>query len=288
MVFGAGNAALHFYTGSSLIGSLTAGTGTNTISFNGSGNGTFSNPIANFHTITKQDDGTWTLSGVVSGPTVLNVTQGTLILSAANTYSGATTINSGTLIVDGSIANSATTVNNGGTLAGTGTVGNVTVANGGTFAAGSGVPGTSMTVAGNLAFQSGALYVIQLNPTSTTFANVTGTASLAGTVNANFRIGQLSDEAIRHPAISRHRRHVSALTTTNLPAGFAASLGYTGNDVLLNLTATLGALSAGGLNVNQQNVANALNNFFNSGGMLPPNFLDIFGLTGSALGHPQQ
>ena len=127
MVFGAGNVALHFYTGSSLIGNLTAGTGTNIISFNGSGNGTFSNPIANFQTITKQDDGTWTLSGVVSGPTVLNVTQGTLILSAANTYTGATTIHSGALIVDGSIANSATTVNNGGTLTGTGTVGSVTV-----------------------------------------------------------------------------------------------------------------------------------------------------------------
>ena len=191
MVFGAGNAALHFYTGSSLIGNLTAGTGTNTISFNGSGNGTFSNPIANFQTITKQDDGTWTLSGVVSGPTVLNVTQGTLILSAANTYTGATTINSGALIVDGSIANSATTVNNGGTLAGTGTVGNVTVANGGTFAPGPSAPGTSMTVAGNLAFQSGALYVIQLNPTSATFANVTGTASLAGTVNAMFASGAI-------------------------------------------------------------------------------------------------
>lgn len=288
MVFGAGNAALHFYTGSSLIGSLTAGTGTNTISFNGSGNGMFSNPIANFHTITKQDDGTWTLSGVVSGPTVLNVTQGTLILSAANTYSGATTINSGTLIVDGSIANSATTVNNGGTLAGTGTVGNVTVANGGTFAAGSGVPGTSMTVAGNLAFQSGALYVIQLNPTSTTFANVTGTASLAGTVNANFASGSYLTKQYVILQSAGIGGTFSALTTTNLPAGFAASLGYTGNDVLLNLTATLGALSAGGLNVNQQNVANALNNFFNSGGMLPPNFLDIFGLTGSALGHPQQ
>ena len=97
MVFGAGDVALHFYTGSSLIGNLTAGTGTNTIGLNGPGNGTFSNPIANFQTITKLDDGTWTLSGVVSGPTVLNVTQGTLILSAANTYTGGTTISAGTL-----------------------------------------------------------------------------------------------------------------------------------------------------------------------------------------------
>ena len=37
LVFGAGAAALHFYTGSSLIGNLTAGTGPDTISFNGLG-----------------------------------------------------------------------------------------------------------------------------------------------------------------------------------------------------------------------------------------------------------
>ena len=64
------------------------------------------------------------------------------------------------------------------------------VLSGGTLAPGTaGVPGTSMTITGNLAFQSGALYVVYLNPTTSTFANVTGTASLAGTVNANFASG---------------------------------------------------------------------------------------------------
>ena len=71
---------------------------------------------------------------------------------------GRTAVNGGTLEVDGSIApSSLTTVNSGGTLTGIGTVGNLTVAGGGTFASGSGAPGSSMTVAGNLAFQSGAL-----------------------------------------------------------------------------------------------------------------------------------
>jgi uncharacterized protein YhjY with autotransporter beta-barrel domain len=73
------------------------------------------------------------------------------------------------------------------------------------------------------------------------------------------------------------------LTTSNLPAGFTPNLSYTDTDVILNLTATLGAL-AGPLSVNQQNVANALNNFFNNGGALPPNFVTIFGLTGANLG----
>jgi hypothetical protein len=35
--------------------------------------------------------------------------------------------------------------------------------------------------------------------------------------------------------------------------------------------------------VNQCNVANSLNNFFNSGGTLPPSFVTIFGLTGGNL-----
>jgi outer membrane autotransporter protein len=37
------------------------------------------------------------------------------------------------------------------------------------------------------------------------------------------------------------------------------------------------------LSINQTNVANALNNFFNSGGALPPAFVNIFGLTGGNL-----
>ena len=281
MVFGAGNAALHFYTGSSLIGSLTAGTGTNTISFNGSGNGTFSNPIANFQTITKQDDGTWTLGGIVSGPTVLNVTQGTLILSAANTYTGATTINSGALIVDGSIANSATTVNNGGTLGGTGTIGNTKVNSGGTLAPGSGAPG-------NLADNSRAI-----SPSS--LARSTSCRSIQPRHHSPMSPAQHRLLAPCRP-ISRLRR--TSLTTFCIRPGLAArtfdalvltnpnfsgSLSYTATDVFLTPTANLGAGST--LNQNQHNVAGAINNFFNNGGALPPNFVPLFGLTGGALGN---
>ena len=70
-----------------------------------------------------------------------------------------------------------------------------------------GSPGASMTIAGNLAFQSGALYVVYLNPTTSTFANVTGTASLAGTVQA-VRGRKLSGQAIHDPDRDRRaRRH---------------------------------------------------------------------------------
>jgi uncharacterized protein with beta-barrel porin domain len=91
----------------------------------------------------------------------------------------------------------------------------------------------------------------------------------------------------------------NTLTTSNLPAGFTASLSYTATDAILNLTATLGqpgapggpsappsgpgAVGTGGLSFNQFNVANSLNNFFNNGGALPPSFVGIFGLTGANL-----
>ena len=115
---------------------------------------------------------------------------GTLILSGTNTYTGTTTVFGGVLDVEGSIASSRlTTVIANGSLTGAGTLGNTTIANGGIFLPGNGAPGSSTTVASNLAFQSGALYLVQLNSVASTFANVTGVATLAGTVGASFAAG---------------------------------------------------------------------------------------------------
>ncbi len=72
------------------------------------------------------------------------------------------------------------------------------------------------------------------------------------------------------------------LATVNLPINYTASLSYNANDAFLNLNAALGG-SGSGLPGNQQNVANSLNNFFNGGGTLTPNFLTIFGLSGGNL-----
>ena len=89
------------------------------------------------------------------------------------------------------MANSAMTVNNGGVLAGAGGVGSVKVNSGSTFAPGnSGAPGTGMTVSGNLAFASGGVYLAQLNPSASTSATVSGTATVTGaTVDALFMPG---------------------------------------------------------------------------------------------------
>jgi autotransporter-associated beta strand protein len=211
------------------------------------------------------------------------VGSGTLTLAGINTYTGTTDVSGGTLLVNGSIASSSLTrVNNGGTLGGTGTVGNMQVNSGGTFVPGSGVAGTSMAVMGTLAFQSGAFYLVQINGVSPSFANVTGTASLAGTVQAVLVPGSYAQRSydILHAAGGLGGTTFGGLSLST--PNFAASLSYTATDVFLNLTAaTLG--NGTPLNQNQQSVANAINAFFNNGGTLPTGFFALFNLTGGNL-----
>jgi YVTN family beta-propeller protein/autotransporter-associated beta strand protein len=224
-----------------------------------------------------------TFAGVIGGTGGLTLAGGTQTLSGTSNYTGPTSINAGTLFVSGSIASSATTVNAGGTLAGTGTVGNVTVGSGGTLAPGSGVAGTSLSIAGSLAFQSGALYQIQVNPSAASLANVSGAATLAGTVQAVLAPGSYLTKTYTILTAASRSGTFDGLTTSGLPAGFQARLDYSvPNSVMLDLQAGLGGTD--GLNLNQRRVANSLNNYFNAGGSLPPAFVGLFGLSGSQLG----
>jgi autotransporter-associated beta strand protein len=230
-----------------------------------------------------------TVSGVIAdggagggtGGALVKVGTGTLTLSGTNTYTGATTVNAGTLEVDGSIApSSLLSVNTGGTLIGAGTVGNTQINSGGVFAPGAaGTPGTSMTVAGNLAFQSGAIYLTQVNSTTASLVNVTGTATLAGSVLATFAPGTyLQKQYTILTSAGLSGTTFSGLATTNLPANFIASLSYNAadTDVFLNLTSKAVLFAQlPGLSGNQQNVANAITFFFNNGGSLPPSLSNL-------------
>jgi autotransporter-associated beta strand protein len=171
-----------------------------------------------------------------TGGSLVKVGTGTLTLSGVNTYTGTTDVNAGTMIVDGSIASSKlTTVHDGATLAGTGTVGTTTIMSGGILAPGNpNNPMAVLTSAGNLAFQSGAIYLVQVNSTSASSANVIGTASLGGTVQAVFAPGNVAKSYdILHATGGIGGTNFATLQTTNLPKGFTASLSYTPTDVLL-------------------------------------------------------
>ena len=58
-----------------------------------------------------------------------------------------------------------------------------------------------MTVAGNLAFASGALYAIALNPAAASFATVTGTATLTCAMVGALGEIRTPDPRIRSPML---------------------------------------------------------------------------------------
>lgn len=206
----------------------------------------------------------------------------TWTLTGTNTAALPWTVNGGTLAVNGTMANSTMTVNADATLAGSGTVGATQINSGGRLAPGNSVGTSTLNISGNLAMMPAATYLIGVSPAAADKSNITGTATLAGTVQASFQPGSYVGRSYTILSAAGGRSgQFDGLVNTDLPATFHDDLSYTPTDVLLNLTAALG--TGQGLPGNQQSVANAINSFFNNGGALPPNFLTLFGLSGGNL-----
>ncbi|UWU76758.1 autotransporter domain-containing protein [Bradyrhizobium huanghuaihaiense] len=230
--------------GSAINGQVIA-SGTDTFQLGGTGKDTFNLDLigtglqySGFSTFNKVDSSTWTVTG--TGNQDWNVLGGTLLLA-------------GTI-------NGTVTVASGGTLSGVGTVGTTTV-NGGTLAPGN--PTGTLTVSGDLSFTSASSYMVQVSGASNGLAVVTGTATLGGATVVVVPTGSIA-------------KHYTILNATTLPDAFNpvvaglssnlhATLSYDLHNVYLDLALGYG----GGLNINQQNVANVLTNYFNSTGSLP-------------------
>ncbi|WP_240535280.1 autotransporter outer membrane beta-barrel domain-containing protein [Bradyrhizobium sp. YR681] len=241
---GCGNNTLTLGPGSVINGQVFA-SGTDTFQLGGTGKDTFNLDLIGvglqydgFSTFNKVDSSTWTITG--TGNQDWNVLGGTLLLA-------------GTI-------NGTVSVATGGTFGGIGTVSTIAV-NGGTFAPGN--PTGTLSVSGDLTFTSASSYMVQVSGASNGLAVVTGTATLGGATVVVVPTGSIA-------------KHYTILSAGTLPdtfnpvvAGLSpnlhATLSYGLNNVDLDLALGYG----GGLNINQQNVANVLTNYFNRTGSLP-------------------
>jgi autotransporter-associated beta strand protein len=248
------------------------------------GSGTYY--IGGFNTLTVGGNNLSTeVSGVIAdfnpcgcgpaGPGNLEkVGTGTLTLSGTNSYTGITFVNGGTLLVTGSIASSgAVLVDHGATLGGTGTVAATLLNGGATLAPGLPTALGTLTVNDELLFCDCAFYNVKVtsagNDLTRVVANfIPGVANLEGTVrvtslNNSYKFNSPYTILTAQGGfdLGSGPTQFNSLVT---PTGINGSLSYTTTDVNLTLLSALGQLT--GLNVNQHNVANALDTAFNATG----------------------
>ena len=219
----------------------------------------------------------YTFAPLIAGATSVTVEAGSTNLTANNSYTGTTTLNGGTLLVNGSTASSQTTVHAAGTLGGSGTVGN-TIINGGTLAPGNSIG--ALNVQGSLFLSSASTYLVEIDPNGADRTNVSGTATLGG---ATVRVSSVSGAGsiIRRYTILTAAGGVTGTFGTVSSPNYVAMLSYNPNNVFLDVRAALGNSSS--LNLNQQAVANTINSFANTGGVLPAGFVNLFSLAGAGL-----
>jgi fibronectin-binding autotransporter adhesin len=231
---------------------------------NGGTAGSITGNIINNANVTFNRSDTITYGGVMSGAggSLTKIGAGTLILTAANTYTGATLVNAGTLQLMGSIT-SPTTVGAAGTLRGTGTI------NGGLGVNGILNPGTAatplgtLTVTGNATFGAGSFLTPTINSVGGSSLLQAGTLTInGGQVRPTAQTGGLflmqTDFRIAVGAAGR-TGSFTGVDESQLPSFLDASLFYTATEAFLRVrrNATTFAQTTG-LTPNQAAVGGAL------------------------------
>jgi outer membrane autotransporter protein len=249
---------------------------------NGGTSGLVLGNIADNATLAFNRSDAMTYAGVVSGSgRITKLGSGALILSGVNTYTGATTVSAGALSVNGSIASSAVTVASGATLNGTGTVGATTIQNGGTLAPGNSI-GT-LTVNGNLSLASGSIYNVEISPAASDRTNVSGTASLNGTVLASVASGAYSFGQRFTILTATGGVSGSFASLTGVPVSLKGQLSYDANNAYLTLSPNALAPLVSNPTSNQKNLVAAIDAAVAAGNVPPAGFTALYSLSGPAL-----
>lgn len=220
--------------------------------------------------LSVEDGGT---VNVTSGSTIIGTLAGDNGNQLRVTGGGSSYNTAGTITVGSAGSNNLLAIDDGGTV----TAGSVSVGDTSTLRVGSG----GSLAAASLTLSDGAFTEVAIdfeNPVSI----VLGSATLDGDL-----------EAIVGPGGILGNRY-SLLTTTNTIVtefdnvdviGLSPNLSYTygtsGTERWLTFSMDLGG--GGDFNENQQNVADALDEYFNAGGSLPPGFGVLASLTGEEL-----
>ncbi|MPZ38779.1 MAG: autotransporter outer membrane beta-barrel domain-containing protein [Rhizobiales bacterium] len=224
ITFTGGMNRLELRAGSVINGVVDATAGTsNTLTLGGSANSSFNvaqigptEQYRGFQAFEKTGASTWTLTGTSSE-----------IMPW--------TINAGTLAVNGAIASSTVTINNGGMLAGNGTVGGIMANAGGTVSPGNSI-GT-LTVAGNVTFQPGSVYQVEINPqVQNDLLHATGTATLNGGTVSVIKAGGTYTAGTRYTILTADAGVTGVFSglTQNLPL-IDLMLSYNPNNVFLDV-----------------------------------------------------
>jgi outer membrane autotransporter protein len=111
-------------------------------------------------------------------------------------------------------------------------------------------------------FAAASFYLVQVQGNTADRVNVSGTATLAGTVGVSNLGGNLTHSYTIVSASAGLNGTFNAFAAANLPAFITANLAYTPTDVDLILTSGIGSIA--GLTRNQSAVAAALDTSFNS------------------------
>jgi len=182
-----------------------------------------------------------------------NAGAGRLTLSGINTYTGGTTINGGTLYADGpsSATGSGSVTVSGGTLAGIGQVAGAVTLSSGTVAPGDAQPSYAALSLGSTFTQAGGTLAIAVGTTGNSQLQVSGAATLGGSLAVTFANGSSPTTATSYTlltATSISGTYGSAVSVSGLTPSTGWSIVYNSTSVVLDvapLTLTPTTLSNG-------------------------------------------